>query len=254
MKITLFILSIFLGFSAFSQTNTNITIRAKAKDAKFIGTSIGGAMIIVRNADNGTILAQGMAEGSTGNTNKIMRESKDRYTQISDEASAKFVAELKLNKPQFITIEVISPYANRQAQILASTQIWAIPGKHIDGDGIIIEIPGFIIDILDPHTHRFISKEDLPKGELKVRANIVMMCGCTISDGGLWDGSDMEVKAMVYQKDQLVGTYPMEITDTVNIFEGIIPMTQTGPIEIIVYAYDAKTSNTGVDKVNFVID
>ncbi len=257
LNILLFLLC---SFPLLSQNVTEVTIRAKAKDAKFIGSSIGGALVIVRDADTGQILDQGLTTGSTGNTSKIMKEAHDRYTQLADEMAAKFVAELELERPKLITIEMLSPYTNRQAQIMASTQIWVIPGKDIMGDGVVMEIPGFIIDILEPQTHRFMAMSDLlnlsaerHKGELKIRANIVMMCGCTISKGGLWNGEKMEVEAIVFQNNKKLGTYPMNITDTVNIFEGNIPLKDTGSIEIIVTAFDPQTGNTGVDKVNFVV-
>ena len=38
---------------------TEVMIRAQSKDAKFIGTSIGGAKVIVKDAETGEILAEG---------------------------------------------------------------------------------------------------------------------------------------------------------------------------------------------------
>lgn len=51
-----------------SAVPTKIMIRAKARDAKFIGNSPGGAYIIVRNKVNQQILAEGKTTGGTGNT------------------------------------------------------------------------------------------------------------------------------------------------------------------------------------------
>ena len=51
---------------------TDIIIRVLAKDAKFIGMETGGAKVILRDADTGEILAQGVTSGGTGNTPKIM--------------------------------------------------------------------------------------------------------------------------------------------------------------------------------------
>lgn len=233
---------------------TQLTVRAKAKDAKFIGTSIGGAMVIVRDALTGEILAQGRTEGSTGNTGLIMNTPHERYTQLAVEGTAAFTTTLDIEEPRLLTVEAHAPYTSRQARILASTQIWLIPGKDISGDGVILEIPGFIIDILEPQAHRFVSKEGLQDGKANIRANIVMMCGCTISDGGLWDGSKMEVEVIVKRNGKKQGAYPMKITETENIFEGAVPIAEGGAYEFIVTAYDSRTGNTGVDKVNFVVE
>ena len=43
---------------------TDIVVRAKARDAKFIGSSIGGAFIRIREADTGKVLAEGLLYGS----------------------------------------------------------------------------------------------------------------------------------------------------------------------------------------------
>lgn len=243
----------FLITPLFAQS-TKLVVRAKAKDAKFIGSSVGGALILVKNSDTGEILAQGLTEGSTGNTDLIMSTPHGRHQRLTDERTAKFETELELTGPTFVTIEAHAPYTKPGNRVAASTQVWLIPGKDMDGDGVVLEIPGFIIDILNPRTHQFLSIRDLDSGFLTVQANIVMMCGCTISDGGLWDGSKMEVRAIIKRDEQKLGEYPLQITETANLFEGRIPLTEPGDHEVIVYAFDPRTNNTGVAKVNFILN
>jgi len=57
---------------------TDITVRVISRDAKFIGSSMGGVRITNRDADTGEILAQGMTKGGTGNTNRIMIRDRKR--------------------------------------------------------------------------------------------------------------------------------------------------------------------------------
>ncbi len=254
MRRILFLL-ILSGFTLFlNAQNTRIVVRAKAKDAKFIGTSIGGALILIKNADTGELLAKGLTEGATGNTQRIMSTPVQRFESLSDERTARFEANLDLSEPVFVTIEAHSPFAKREARVVASTQLWLIPGKDIVGDGVVLEIPGFIMDILHPNTHRTLRKADLKEGKVNVEVNVVMMCGCTISNGGLWDGSKMEVQAMVKHNGKKIGVYPLQITSTDNIFAGAIPIAQSGNYEFMVYAYDARTGNTGVEKINFIVE
>ena len=40
---------------------TEITVRVLGKDSKFVGTSMGGARVILRDAETGEILAKGMS-------------------------------------------------------------------------------------------------------------------------------------------------------------------------------------------------
>lgn len=253
MKKSIFTLIFTLFFTQLFATETQVIVRAKAKDAKFIGSSIGGAYVIIRNALTDAILAEGKTMGSTGNTNLIMTEAHERGKALTDDNTAKFLARIELDEPTFVRIEVMAPLNKKQARVNASTELWLIPGKHILGDGVILEIPGFIIDILAPRTHRFINLSKLENNTLKIEANMVMMCGCTISSGGLWDANKIEVKAMINVNGKPWKEIELK-SQQANLVEADVQLTQTGTYEIIVYAYDAKTGNTGVDKVNVVVN
>lgn len=227
---------------------TDIMIRAKAKDAKFIGSSIGGAHIIVKNALNGKILAEGVTSGSTGNTAVIMKKPHKRRAALSDRKTAGFLAKLTLDKPTFLTVEAYSPIDDRQATVLSSTQFWAIPGKNITGDGIVMEIPGFIVDILLPQRHEVISE----KQEIEIKANIVMMCGCPLTKGGLWDSDDYQIKALLYQNGKKEKEIELQQTKKTSTFSTKTNL-KPGLYEVMVYAYDPVTGNTGLDKTTIIV-
>lgn len=248
MKNCFFVFALLFASVAYTQPTT-LTVRAKAKDAKFIGSSIGGAKVIVRDALTGEILSQGTTEGSTGNTALIMKEPYERYKSITDDQTAKFEAVINIEEPRFVTIEVLAPFNQQQARVAASTQLWLIPGKHITGDGIVVEVPGFIVGVLNPQTHEFIKPSTV-----RLKANVVMMCGCTISNGGLWDAEKIEVQGIVKRDGEQVQTVPLKVYDKANTFEADLDLSQPGIYEVIIYAYDSRTGNTGVDKVNFVVN
>lgn len=228
--------------------STEIVVRAKSKDAKFIGTSMGGAMVRIRDAESGEILAQGLTEGSTGNTDLIMKEPHRRHQSIAEGAAA-FRTTLDLSEPVFVTVEVLAPYIKKQARVAAQTQVWLVPGKHLNGEGLVVEIPGLVVDVLSPQTHRYTELSDAP---FEIRANVVMMCGCPISDGGIWDGSKMEVAALVKKDGREFATIPLSLTDT-NTFVGELKPKSPGVYQVLVYAHDPRTGNTGVDRVSFIV-
>lgn len=233
-------------------TETKIMVRAKARDAKFIGSSLGGAYVIIRNTANQQILAEGKTSGSTGNTDLIMKVAKTRESSIVDAQTAGFLAKIDIDEPTFVSIEVISPFNSRQAQAKVSTELWLIPGKDILGDGIILEIPGFIIDILKPRTHQYIALGTVKDKPFQFQANVVMMCGCVIEKGGVWNAENFEVRGILKKDGKYFREVKMNFIST-NLFEGDTPIVAGGNYELILYAYDQKTGNTGVDKVNYVI-
>ena len=135
-------------------TPTDITVRIKTKDAKFLGSSMGGALITIKNVDTGELLAKGLTSGGTGNTKIIMKTPVSRGSAISDEKSAKFAATIDIDEPTLIQVTAFGPLCQRQAANTVSATQWVVPGKHItEGDAWMMEMPGLVVDILSPPTH-----------------------------------------------------------------------------------------------------
>lgn len=228
-------------------TPTRIMIRTRAKDAKFIGSSIGGAKIIVRDATTHEILDQGFTTGSTGNTDLLMKTPAKRHMQLTDAKTGGFEANLKLEKPTLITIETIAPFNQKQAQIAASVQIWAVPGKDILDDGIILEIPGFLVDMTLPTPHSAFKAN----ADFEIKAAVMMMCGCPITKGGLWDAEKYEATLWVYKEGKKVKEIPLLLTET-SLYGGTLSL-DAGLYELDLIVYDSETGNTGIDKSNIVV-
>lgn len=250
MKSILITLTLFLTFNLQAQ-ETKVTVRAKAKDAKFIGSSLGGALIMIKNANTGELLAKGLTTGSTGNTTLIMKEAHVRNKGITDDATAKFNASLRIDEPTFVTVEALAPANAINAQVHAKTQLWILPGKDMVGEGIILEIPGFVIDLISPQRHAKLSMAE--KEEIDIKANIVMMCGCPITKGGTWDSDQITVEAIVKIDGKKAKVVVLKISDTPSTFVGKLKLEKSGNYEIIVTAFNASSQNTGVSKMNFIV-
>lgn len=153
---------------------TRVTVRARTKDAKFIGTSMGGALVVIRKADSGEVLASGLTSGGTGDTKRIMNDPLVRGAQITDASTAGFEAKLDLSEPTFVTVEVSGPMGQPQSVAKATVQTWLIPGRHVAGDGLVVEIPGFAVNVAAPRAHEVIALEG-GKAQVPLVANVVMM-------------------------------------------------------------------------------
>jgi hypothetical protein len=208
---------------------------------------MGGAYIQIKDQMTGRLLVDGYTSGGTGSTDIIMRQAHARFGKLSNDNTAGYLAMLDIERPVFVTISVLGPVNDPQARVLTSTQLWVIPGKHIEGDGIILEVPGMVVNITSPQMTDNIVVEG--NSNVSLSAHVIMMCGCPITEGGLWDSNDVEVKAMVYQDGDLKKVVPL-IWKSRNVFEGQLPVSTAGLYEIMIYAYNAKTGNTGLDKVN----
>ena len=162
--------AVFLSYGISEAVQTRLVVRAKSKDAKFVGTKMGGARVVVTDTETGKVLAEGLTSGGTGNTQKIMIEPWTRFGQIA-EGAAKFETSIDIDEPTLVTVDVEGPYIHKDNMIKSSTQTWLIPGRDIVGEGLVIEIPGFSVDVDVP------GKVKLAGGEavIPVRTRIVMI-------------------------------------------------------------------------------
>lgn len=231
--------------------STEIVVRVISKDAKFIGTSIGGTLITIRDVDSGELLAKGVTKGDTGDTKRIMVMDKKRSDSLSTDGSAKFVATLDITEPRLIEVSAYGPLAQRQSANKVSATQWIVPGKHINaGDGFLLQMPGFIVDVMDPPAH--IKLTGAPQ-IMKLRANVAMMCGCTLEPNGPWDPSKFEVKALLKRNGEAMGELPLEYAGAISQFAATWDVKQAGTYQATVYAYDPVNGNTGVDSVTFIV-
>jgi hypothetical protein len=233
---------------------TRLVVRARARDAKFVGTSMGGAQVVIRDAQTGQVLASGVTTGTTGNTQTIMKQPQARGAQLADEASAKFTARMDLAEPRLVTVEVSGPLAQRQALATSTTQLWLLPGKHIEGDGLILELPGFVVDVLAPPAHEFHKLAADKKLTIPIRANLTLMCGCPTEPKGLWDSSRYELQVLVKHNGQPLTQVPLKYAGKTSIYEGELSVQQKGAYELTVTAFDPATGNTGVDQTTFLVE
>ncbi len=236
-----------------SAEETRIDVRVISKGAKFVGTSMGGAEIVIADADTGRLLAQGKTAGSTGDTERIMRERLPHHAAVSTEDAAVFQAEVDLEEPRRVKVTARGPLAQPQAINTVSVTQWVVPGRHITGgDAMTLELPGFVVDVLSPPAHQKIS--DLGDAvDVSVEANVTMMCGCPIEPGGLWDANQFMVSAIVKRNGEKVDEVPLRFAGSTSRFTASLSVREPGSYEITVYAFDPTNGNTGVDKTTFIV-
>jgi len=81
----------------------------------------------------------------------------------------------------------------------------------------------------------------------------VMMCGCPIEPGGLWDADKLEVKAIVKHNGEEVKKLDLDFAGETSQFAVKVPIGEPGFYEVIVYAHDPGNGNTGLDRTTFIV-
>ena len=242
--------------------STQVDVRVIAKDGKYLGDDIGGALVTIHDAQTGELLARGTTSGGSGQQN-LMDICVTRSDVLPVDEASVFTASLDLDEPRLIRVTAYGPLAAQQSANTVSLTQWIYPGKNISGGakggGFLLEIPGLVVQILNPPTH-FLPKT-APQ-EIEIRANVTMMCGCPI---GImpWNPEQFDVMAVIRQGQYYSAELPLKYDE--NAPYGIpsqfavkwpTPKNETGQpeiYEIIVSAFQQKTGNTGVDKATLII-
>jgi hypothetical protein len=212
------------GLGSAHATPTEIAVRVLAKGAKFVGTSMGGVRVTIRDADTGEILAEGVTQGSTGDTDRIMREAHAHDAVLSTQGAALFEVTLEIDEPRWIEITAYGPLAQRQGANRVSVTQWIVPGKHLNA-----------------------------AQQVELHANVVMMCGCPLYPDGLWDPARFEIEAILKRNGETVGSMPLHYAGTWSQFSATWEVKEPGTYEAIVYAHDPANGNTGLDRVTFLV-
>jgi hypothetical protein len=231
---------------------TDVVVRVLSKDGKFIGSDMGGVRVTLRDAETGEVLAQGVTEGGSGETRRIMERPRRRGRALATEGAAAFRATLDLERPRRIEVSAYGPLVYPDAANRVTATQWVVPGRHIAaGDAWLLEMPGFFVQITPPPTAPF------PLGPggatIPITARVVMMCGCPTTPGGLWDASAYEIEGLLLRAGKVVARTPLVHTGKASEYAGAVVASEAGAYEAIAYAYDPRNGNTGVARAGVLV-
>ncbi len=234
-----------------AQIPTTVTVRVVSNDAKLIGTGVGGARITIRDDLTGRILARGIQEGSTGDTERIMG-SRERGAEVySTEGAAGFETVLNLTEPRRVEIEALGPLGTPHARQRATRTVLVVPGEDLTGDGVVLTLYGFTVEVLEPGVGRL----NVSPGEnLSIRARVTMLCGCPTEPGGRWDADRISIRAQWVLGGQVVSETPLAFTGTTSEYQATLGVPDDrGPFVLRVLATDAVRANAGMAELHGTI-
>lgn len=238
---------------------TRVLVRVQAKGGKFIGPDGGYALVTLRDAVSGELLAQRLATGGSGalsatytpgaTGNAIATPDGDGGQTVqwlsapADSGTAGLLATLDLHAPMLVEFSA-QTLANGIPNGHGVTQrMWLAPGVHLDQEpGVVLLVPGLSVQVLAPGVAH------PPTGPLQVTAWVAMMCGCKIDPSLPWVPSEFHVHARVRQVGgEFEDEVPLVFTST-STFENARPIQLppgAGTYELIVNAVQPAAANAG---------
>ncbi len=206
---------------------------------------------MVRDAKTGQILAQGMQQAGTGDTDLIMRKPRVRGATVFGTLDASgFLAVINLERPT--VVEVTAEGTSRQSagDPARLENIAAGSGSGCSGRGSPAgdsRLP--IVKPVSPQLDAKIKAES----PLEVRATVTMSCGCPIEPGGLWDANKIHVMARVIREGKIEAEVPMQYAGVQNTFAGNVSVNAPGRVELQVLAMDPGNANFGLNRQDFTV-
>lgn len=219
---------------------TEITVRVLSRDAKFIGSSMGSVKVTIADEASGQVLAEGLTRGGTGDTQRIMQQPHTRGRAIAIGDAAAFHAVVDLEQPRRLRVTAHGPAGFPHSANTVSASRWVLPGRHLGGDGWVLEMPGLVVALHD-------LPESVAAGAaLDVQATVQMMCGCPLTPGGLWDSNEFEVGVDALLDGEVHSTDPLGFAGEPSEFAGRIELPGPGDWQLRVWAWQPATGNAGV--------
>ena len=123
---------------------TKITVRVIARDGKFLGGDIGGALVTIRDAQTKELLVEGITNGGSGENGAagVMCVRLRRGEALPTKGASSFETDLLLDLPKRIEVTAYGPLGARQSANTVSATQWVYPGKDVTGgDGFLLELP-----------------------------------------------------------------------------------------------------------------
>lgn len=240
------ILSAFAVSAACAQapTTTTVNVHVIARDAKLIGTSVGGARVLIRDVATGDILAEGVHLGGTGDTRLIMQTPVARGDErFNTPGAARWTAELDLAGPTLVEIRAEGPLNYPQARVTASMQTLLIPGQTVGGDGFVLELPGYIVE--------HVGETSVAGPNVTVTARVRMQCSCPTGPDQLWSAGT--VTARLLQGDGQVQQATLAYAGNASHFSGTFSGVAAGDYTLELVASDPEKGNFGVWRGEMVV-
>jgi hypothetical protein len=232
------------GQAATATQTTKLVVHVVSHDAKVIGQGVGGARVTVKDVETGRELASGMQMGGTGSTPLIITTPRARGAEIYGGAGS-YTATLELSKPTRVEVIAEGPMGAAHATQRASKTLLLVPGRHIEGDGLVLELHGFTVELLP-------AAEGAPAPSAKagqpyaLRTRVTMLCGCPTEPGGTWDANGFDVTARLLKDGKVVVEAPLAYAGQTSTYSGSIVPPQAGNYQLELLAVSKGDPNAGL--------
>jgi hypothetical protein len=217
---------------------TRVIVHVVTHDAKLIGSAVGGVRVRIRDATTGRELASALHLGPTGDTKRIMQDPRTRGDSLfAGREGARVEATLPLSVPTLVDIVAEGPLDYPDQLASTTKRLLLVPGRDVTGDGIVLEMHGYVLDVLAPDTTTAVP------GGSEVRARVRMLCSCPTEPTGLWRVD--ELTARLWQGSTIVGSVPLAYAGEASTYRASLPRVPAGRYTLEIVAASPASATFG---------
>lgn len=221
---------------------TRVVTHVVTHDAKLIGTAVGGIRVTIRDAATGRLLAEGLHQGSTGDTRRIVTEPRRRgETVFETPGAARWATEIALDAPAMVDVTAEGPLGYRDQMVRTSKRLLLVPGQHVEGDGLVLEMHGYLIDLLAPDS----AARPRAGAPIPIRARVRLLCSCPTQPGGTWEVGAVRARLLRQGVAVAVVEAPLSYAGTESTYAGALPATAAGDYELEILAASPRSATFG---------
>jgi len=175
--------------------------------------------------------------------------------------TAMYLATLNITKPTRIVIDAYGPLMPEHSMNSASASTLVFPGEDIEGEGIVLDLRGLIVDTLASMKDAEVNADAVKDG-IPVAFYMRMMCGCPIApaEKGLpWQTENYAITVQAYYKGKLYhedSTTSDKLFVDTSFFKTTVPLPKDLPagsiskerVKIRIMAAQREQANFGMDE------
>jgi hypothetical protein len=233
---------------------TEVMVRVVAHGAMVIGDAVGGARVTITDVSTGQLLASGQQHGESGDQNQIMRTPRlPEEPRYSTRPSGSFRASLQIDKPTLVEIAAQGPLSYPAAMQRATKTVLLIPGRDLISDGIVLELNGFIVHVVEPPPGQPLMAKD----DVTLSASVQTLSGSLLRPYSDWDSRKIAIYGEVMIGDRVVDRLQMFYAGSKSRFEApfFVPLPADAPdgLTIRVFAADPIGGNFGMGQAKYPV-
>lgn len=233
---------------------TTIVVRVVAHGAMVLGREVGGARVTITDAETKQVLAAGIQQGDAGDQNQIMRTPHLMEEPVySARPAAAFTTTVELRKPTLVEVAAEGPLAFPQSMRRAAKSVLLIPGQDLTGDGIVLHLNGYIVQIEHPKA----GEPLIAKHDVALKASVRTLSGTSVRPHGDWDSRKIRIYGELLIGERIVERLQLFYSNDTSTFDSpfFVPLDKEAPdgITLRVVVGDAAAGNFSLGEAHYPV-